>query len=341
MKEGKSIFAICDLETTYTCNFVEYMHRKNSIPFEIMAFTGLESLKNYAADHRIEILLISEKAMTEEITKMDIGQIVILSEGNHHPSTNDYPNVYKYQSSDTVIRETLNCYHASTPLPLATHPAGRQELIGIYSPVGRTAKTSFALTMGQILSKEKPVLYLNLEEYAGFEQLFGCTYGSTVGDLIYYIRQEHPNIALKLSGIVQCMNQLDYLPPAMSPLDIQNAKIEEWMKLLDIIRTDTSYETVIMDIGDGVNDLYTLLNRCSIVYMPTRQDVMSIAKLQQFEDLLNMWDYKSLLGKIKKVRLPYHRTEKKGRDYVDDLVWSQLGDFVRALIREGEDRGSV
>lgn len=45
------------------------------------------------------------------------------------------------------------------------------EIIGIYSPVGRSLKTSLALTYGQIRAREHKVLYLNLEEYAGFETL--------------------------------------------------------------------------------------------------------------------------------------------------------------------------
>ena len=42
------------------------------------------------------------------------------------------------------------------------------------------------------------------------------------------------------------------------------------------------YETIILDFGDGVSELYALLNQCHRVYMPVRQDVMSAAKLQQF-----------------------------------------------------------
>lgn len=334
MNQGKNILAVCDLEAAYACNFVEYMQRKNNIPFEVQAFTGIEHLKIFAEKHRIEILLISDKAMCDEIKNLDIGQIVILSEGVHHPMFDSYPSVYKYQSSDAVIREVMNCYGAQRTLAFPAAVRCKKELIAVYSPVGRTAKTSFALTLGQVLAKHKSVLYINLEEYAGFEQLLECEYQRNLGDLLYYIRQDHKNLALKISGMVQSVNNLDYLPPAMSPMDIQNTKLEEWMKLLDEIEGKTAYDTVILDIGDGVNDLYSLLNRCQIVYMPIRTDVMSEAKIQQFEQLLRVWDFNGLLDRIQKVKLPYHRTEKTGREYLDELVWSQLGDYVRKLLRK-------
>ena len=337
MNNGKNVLAVCDLEAAYACNFVEYVHRKNSMPFDIQAFTGLESLKAFAAQQKIEILLISDKAMCEEVKTLNIGQIVILSEGVHHPMLDCYPSVYKYQSSDAVIREVMNCYNAGEKLCFPNGGGGKKERIGIYSPVGRTAKTSFALTLGQVLAREKPVLYLNLEEYAGFEQLLGCSYERNIGDLIYYIRQEYSNLSLKVSGMVQSVNNLDYLPPAMSPMDIQKTTLEEWMRLLEEIEKNMRYETIILDFGDGVSELYALLNQCQRVYMPVRQDVMSAAKLQQFEQLLQMWNYGGLLERIEKVRLPYHRTEKRGREYLDELVWSQLGDFVRELVRKEKE----
>ena len=71
MNNGKNVLAVCDLEAAYACNFVEYVHRKNSMPFDIQAFTGLESLKAFAAKQKIEILLISDKAMCEEVKTLN------------------------------------------------------------------------------------------------------------------------------------------------------------------------------------------------------------------------------------------------------------------------------
>ena len=38
----KNIFAVCDLEVDYACNFMEYLTRKKNIPFEIRAFTTVD-----------------------------------------------------------------------------------------------------------------------------------------------------------------------------------------------------------------------------------------------------------------------------------------------------------
>ena len=40
----KNIFAVCDLEVDYALNFMDYLNQKKNIPFEIQAFTNVESL---------------------------------------------------------------------------------------------------------------------------------------------------------------------------------------------------------------------------------------------------------------------------------------------------------
>ena len=42
---------------------------------------------------------------------------------------------------------------------------------------------------------------------------------------------------------------------------------------------------------------------------------------------------------MQKVRLPYHRTLETGKEYLDELVWSELGDYVKELLRTQKERG--
>lgn len=77
----RNIFAVCDLEVDYALNFMDYMNRKKNIPFEIQAFTSVENLIAYGKQTHIELLLISGRAMCREVRDLDIGKIIILSEG--------------------------------------------------------------------------------------------------------------------------------------------------------------------------------------------------------------------------------------------------------------------
>ena len=68
--------------------------------------------------------------------------------------------------------------------------------------------------------------------------------------------------------------------------------------------------------------------------MPVLDDSVSKAKIQQFENLLRLWDAVSVLEKIEKVKPPFHKCFGSGMQYMEQLVWSQLGDYVRDILRK-------
>lgn len=319
---------------------MEYLMKKKNIPFEIQAFTSPEVLADFARSHPVEILLISDKAITEEIRQLPIRQIILLSEGVHDPSLDQFPAVYKYQSSDNVIREVMACYGVENEVVVGQNQVTKKEMriIGVYSPVGRTQKTSFALALGQILGRDRAVLYLNLESYSGFEQLLETHFDRGLSDILYYARQQNSGIVYKIAGMVQTIQNLDFLPPALFPMDIQTTKYEEWLWLFRQLEQNSSYEVLILDLGDAVCDLYQLLDYCTEIYVPIRQDVISMAKIAQFEQTLQLWDSASVMEKIRKIRIPFCAAGKTGKAWVEELAWSELGDYVRKLLH-GDSTG--
>lgn len=331
----KNIFAVCDLEVDYACNFMDYLNQKKNVPFEIQAFTTVRNLIAYGKKTHIELLLISGKAMCREVRELDIGKIVILSEGVHSPELDEYPSVYKYQSSSDVIREVMACYGEERAVAPAVFPILKKttEILGIYSPLKRCLRTSFALAMGQILAKERAVLYLNLEEYSGFEELLGKSFDHNLSDLLYYVRQDNQNLIHKMNSMVQTVGNLDFIPPVRTPWDVHSTAWEDWEKLFEKIVKSSSYEVLVLDIGSEVDEIFQLLDKCKRIYMPILPDTISVCKISQFENLLRIWDFAQILPKITKVRPPFHMDNSSGEAYVESLMWSELGDYVREILR--------
>lgn len=331
----RNIFAVCDLEVDYALNFMDYLNQKKNIPFEIQAFTTVESLIAYGRKTHIELLLISGKAMCWEVRELDIGKMIILSEGVHPPELDSYPSVYKYQSSSDVIREVMACYgEEKKALPQQFAVLKKTtEILGVYSPIGRCLKTSFALALGQILAREKAVLYLNLEEYSGFEELIGKGFAHNLSDLLYYVRQDNQNLIHKMNGMVQTVNNLDFIPPVQTPADVRGTPWKDWEKLIEMIVMGSSYEVIILDIGNGIDENLQLLDMCRRIYMPVLSDTMSACKIAQFENFVRIWDFPQILEKTVKIRPPFHVGTDSDQNYIEQLVWSELGDYVREILR--------
>lgn len=330
----KNIFAVCDLEADYASSFMNYLNQKKNIPFDIQAFSSVEKLMNYGKEMRIELLLISARAMRQEVRELDIGQIIILSEGSALPELKGYPSVYKYQATSDVVREVMACYGEEGKLSPSTFSFMKKttKIYAIYSPVNRCMKTSLALTMGQILAKKQSTLYLSLEGYSGFPELLGKEYAHTLSDLFYYIRQGDGNFMFRMNGMIQTVNGLDYIPPVQTPADVLGVVWEDLDKLLSEIILHSSYEQVILDVGNEIQDLFPLLERCDRIYMPVRKDPVSDCKIRQFEKLARDWDYAQVLSKMERLVLPEFSAGEIVKNYVEELPFGEMGAYAKQLL---------
>lgn len=333
----KSIFAVCDLEASYACNLMDYLNERRTTPFEVQAFTNISSLESFARENEIEILLISTRAMCNEIRELPIKRTIILSEGEPLQDLEEYPFVYKYQSSDQILSEVMEYYVEDHPQPhILAMGAKRTKVYGIYSPIGRTRKTAFALALGEILAETKQVLYLNFEEFSGFEELFGVSYKTDLSDLIYFARQKEGSLVYKLNSVIQTFHELQYIPPAMSPADIRDVSGEEWLGFIREVMSYREYDVIILDLSNQVDEVFQILKECDRIYMPVQDDMISQAKLLQYEKLLHMLELEEVESKTKRLRLPVQPLQKENGNLTQQLVWGEMGSFVRRLLWEEE-----
>ena len=152
----KRVIAVYDLDPFYADRFAKVANQKEKVPFTIIAFTSVERLKAYMDENPVEILLVDADAV-DVVRDLPARQVFVLTNGEF-VEAEEFPNIYKYQSADGILREVMACYQVGTEQEFT--PIGKpSSLIGVYSPVNRCLKTSFCLAMGQILSKDQKVLY--------------------------------------------------------------------------------------------------------------------------------------------------------------------------------------
>lgn len=325
-----NILAVCDREEEYAQRLTEYISKKSTHLFRTMAFSDEKFLYEFAKDKRIELLLISENMNTGRISELNIGRKITIKE---EASVSKYMEVYKYQSADKLVREAMSFYDAENNyLNNASDKRKDKYVIGIFSPVGGTRKTSFALTLGQLLSKNNAVLYVNLEGFTGLSKMLGVRFESSLSDLLYYSKQKNINIGARLSEFTISMQNLDILPPAEFPEDIKGIKPVCWSDLFSRILNETKYDYLIIDIGPEVSDICSVISFCDIVFVPLRRDKLAEAKNRDFMEYIKNAGVS--LDKLKKLILPFNTASDLGKGYYENLIWSELGDYTRNLIKE-------
>ena len=188
--------------------------------------------------------------------------------------------------------------------------------------------------------------YLNQKKNLPFEiQAF-----TTAESLIAYGKENHIELLLisdkamrkevrdlgigRMNGMSQTVNNLYFIPPVRTPSDIRTVDWEDWERLLQEIVLHSSYEVLILDMGENGDEDFRLLEMCRKIYMPVLNDTLSVCKVTQFENLLRIWNKEKILEKTEKVHLPFHMDRISSDAYVEQLVWSELGDYIRELLRK-------
>ncbi len=324
------ILAVCDSETEYTNRMQEFLCTREELPFEIYAFTDTEKLEKSSQQEKIEILLIAESDYSDKIKELPIENIYMLNESGH----TEYENVEqinKYQPSEKILGQVLEFYSKNGGLPKKIKTKTPVNMIGVYSPVGRCLQTSFSLAMGQILAKKYKVLYLNFESFSGLGQLLQNDMETDLTDLLYYYTNTRERFHYRLESSLQTINGMYFIPPATSFLDMQSITAETWLELLLAIEEEGRFHYIILDLSDCVQGLLDLLRKCSIVYTILKEDSMAVAKLRQYEELLNDMEYQDILEKTKKQKLPYIRQISPR---LEQITYGELGEYVKGVLRE-------
>lgn len=183
------------------------------------------------------------------------------------------------------------------------------EIIGIYSPVHRIGKTRFAIELGKEMAKKGPVLYLNLEEYAGGNYYFRDQSGQTLADVLYYARQENGNLGLRISMAVGQAEELDYILPVPCIQDLKGVSGKEWVELLEQIQSQCIYTKIILDLGDSVDGLFQILEKCHTIYTPYIEEGPAHAKMNQYAENLRKTGREGILEKT--IQKKMGQTENK------------------------------
>lgn len=334
----QKILAICDLEETYAFKMAEYVVEKGNMPYIVHLFTSAEELCLFLEKNEIFILMLGENAadgLKNPALEWKIPYVFVLEEGNKGQAGEGLEActyINKFQSPHKVLQMMLEKLSGTEKwTEIRRNPETEMKMIGVYSPVRRCLQTSFALAMGQLLAREHKVLYLNFECYSGFSKMFHKEFPADMMDFVYYFQCAKEKLSVRLPSIVQSVNGLDFIPPGQSCLDMQSISGDSWLELLETLEAISDYEYLILDLTDGMNGLFTLLSHCFKIYTITKDDKFALAKMHQYEQILQLNHMSEIADKTVKCRFPFF---EKIQSDPNLMTHGELAQYVKAIIQE-------
>ena len=296
---------ICDQEEKYASAFAAYLTKKKELALQVQVCSDPGQARKIQQEKAIDILLISSTYSQEMRKEIQAGSVFVLTETARARAGSLEIPVYRYQSGEAILAEVIcQCGLKGEEEGLFLQAAKKRQMriIGIFSPVHRTGKTGYGLEMGKELALSYNVLYINMELYGGIGGHFPEE-GQTLADLIYYSRQESRNFGMILTMLAKHMESLDYLLPFRVSEDIKAVTLEEWTSLLMQIEQCAIYDVLILDIDEGIQDVYGVLRQCTEVMVPVARDPAARAKLFQFEEELRLLGHEDVKKKLVKKEL--------------------------------------
>lgn len=327
----KSILAVCDAEAGYASHFVDYLSQpgiRESFPFEVQAFTDETAAEHFCEKNEVQFLLVSQPFYESGIRLRAENVLVLTEEAAGPPGV---PGIRKYQPMESMVKKIMELsVNSGILFPAAmTDRPGCMKLIGIYSPVRRCLQTTFSFTLGQLLARNHKVLYLNFESFSGLSRMLRRDFQSDLSDLIYLLHNRDGRFPYRIEGMTQKINGLDMIPPAFSAMDLQKITPEEWLELLLELEKSGRYEYVILDLSENIQGLLEILKKCIRVYTIIRDDGFAMAKLQQYEELLESMNCSDILQKTRKCRFPLFRSLPED---LENMTRGELAEMTEQLI---------
>lgn len=333
----KKILAFYDSDSTYTERLSRYLGKRSDCIFDVRGFSDQKAFDDFVRRTPIEVLLVSKEAMTQELdTQSDMVFMLAEDSGEQDES---HETVYKYQSSDLLIREVMAAYEARKLSCTDGEGKMKAEVIGVYSPVGRCYKTTFSLVLGMLLSERAPSIYLSFEDYPGISSMLreaGDTAeekaGDDLSDILYYRRVSKEEKG-RLFHAIRCSGKLSYIPPVSCPADIRSAKPEELASIAASLGGSELYRYLILDVGNAIADPIPLFSLCSRIFVPGRRDKVSESKIAAFQEYLGSIGQEDILRRLEYVSVPTYAQMEEGVDMVSAKL-SPLGRYMEKHMGE-------
>jgi hypothetical protein len=323
--------AVVDSDALYCKRLSEYIRSHLKLSFEIEAFTDAERFNEFLDEKEISLLVISE-SMALRLEKENLGRncknIMILDEEGKDMTLEDISeirvcHVSKYLPASEIVDRILGlCISGAEDFSGLSFAAGENtcRILGFYTPISRCGQTSFAIKMGEALSKKARTLFISFESFSALTSLFEQEAEEDITDLLYFADCERDKFCLYLEKIKRTRNGLDYIAPAKSAMQIKEISYEKIRELTELLAVEAGYEYIIFDMKEYPDGFFEILDMCDVIYTVIRNNSADHYRLGRYTKALGENGYERIITKTMKCMLPDGRDITSYNRYIEDII---------------------
>ncbi len=271
------ICGILDSDLEYTRRLVDYINGCRNCSYDVVGFTGLPQLSQYARENDISLLVIDE-TLVEDLKALEIydKEMILLTRSK------DAQGIYKYQSA-SVIADIISSHKVTDKL----HNS-KASVMGIASLGDSGRRCATALSLCKSMASESKVLYIGIDEFLPLDKILNIESPGDLSDLMMALTSSD------IDGLTCHYGGFDLIIPPRSGNDVEHLQVKDLIELVEHIKGLGIYEKIVLDIGTYVKEWYKLfiyVDEACMVASQGREELI------RYEDFLGFLEYKGLINR--------------------------------------------
>ena len=331
----RRIIAIIDNDRQYSVRLAQHINERGRMGLKAVAFSSADNYRAHRDDYDIRILLVSED-IAGALKARELPDMVLrLSEDSLATGDDGSRFIFKYKRAAEILRDIMRFYSDDDMEKLTRVMSKNSTITGIFSPVGRSGKTSLALALGLHLAGFSKTLLITLEDFCGIFRYMAGEAQADLTDILYSFRQGRYSWARLVYAVYE-FGRLDYIPPVRYSEDLRQMSGEGLCELVLQISADCGYEHIVLDMGDFSRTAGELLEICDHLIMPVISDASAMCKVEECMDSLKDAGHGELADRIMRVELPLERRSVREACEPENYLSGALSEAAAALWEECE-----
>lgn len=251
-------------------------------------------------------------------------QVIILGEEDIETEN----QIFRYQSCEKIYRGILAKSQRMQRFPSAAESGKIQNRLVVTTDGSAGELLAFSMICAQVLGKNARVLYVNLSECCGMEELFCLERDRDLSDLFLEMRRGkeiHPE------AFIRTLEYADYLMPVSNPMILHEINEEDMEHFLELLNQLNGYEWIVFALGNTLCGCEKICAVASRIFHLSGNGMLHACERNAWMTFL----YQCLGNRqleIEQIAMMDMPVENCGRNLIDDWLEGVPGQIVERYL---------
>lgn len=333
--------AILEKDKSYLTRIVSVFGTKYSEKFEIYSFTDAGVALTTLNSAKIDVLLAGD------VFDIDVSKLpnrcafAYLVDSVGIDMLHNQRAICKFQKADLIYKQILSIYSEKASSITGFKMFGEEGKVMVFcSPSGGVGSSTMAAACSVYMaSKDKKVLYLNLEKFGSADMFFSGQGQFDMSDIIFALKSKKANLPLKLESCVrQDRRGVYFYTQAKIALDMIEMNTVDTLRLLSELKTTGDYDYIILDMDFGIDkDMLNIYRQAQDIILVGDGSVESNAKIERTYTALMTMEQNEDAPLINRMSFIYNKVSSKSGYAINAPGLKSLGGaprYARAEVQQ-------